>query len=621
MPSIEFILSRSSSALKRFPLTILSAAVATFSAIYLSELNYEQVRNADHWYALIMAAVLGISVFFAIRLMGEKMEWSMTGQLTANLLGTGALALYFFLLPDDFDTAPEAFIFRYILYFLAAHLLVAIGPYWSRGEMSGFWQYNKTLFLRFLTAVLFSAVLYIGLIVALGSVDILFNAEIDSVRYFQLFLLIGGIFNTWFFVSGIPEPIQALSRVQDYPKGLKIFTQNILIPLVTIYVVILYLYTGKILLEWSWPEGWVAYLVLSFSIVGIFALLLLHPIQEKVENRWIKKFSRSYFLMLVPLVILLLLAIWRRIWEYGITVNRYFVLILGIWLAGIVAYFILSKTKNIKVIPASLGIIAFLISFGPWGAFSIPEQSQKDRLESYLLQHGILVEETVQKATVPVPFEDRKEISSIVRYLSKMHGEGSLQSWFEEDLSSLSKQAEDATADSTRPVNRNEMPRFITEELMGVEYVTQWQTTAENVLPNSYSSSNTDGQAIAIDHYDWMINFSYPKLNNEEIDLGIAGDSLAIRTDPNDANVKIYSHLGTGDTLQINLGEMMRKLRIQYDAVSSYNIPPAAMSAEGSNEWLDALLFLENLNISMQEQEGDTVINSLNGRLLLKFKD
>lgn len=245
--------------------------------------------------------------------------------------------------------------------------------------MSTFWQYNKTLFLRFLTAMLFSGVLFAGLSIALLSIDVLLEISINEERYVELFIFIGGIFNTWFFLAGIPS-MQTFDDQRDYPKGLKIFTQNILIPLVIIYLVILYVYAGKIILQWSWPEGWVANLILFFSIAGILALLLLHPIQDRVENRWIKRFSTGYFWALVPLVVLLMMAIYRRVWEYGITVERYFVIVLGFWLAGIVIYFLISKTRNIKAIPGSLCLLVFLISFGPWGAFTISEQSQINRL-------------------------------------------------------------------------------------------------------------------------------------------------------------------------------------------------------------------------------------------------
>ena len=613
LPSLNLIISKSSIALRRFPMVIASAAIAVIASIYLVEFNNE-IDNESTWLALILVSALGISFFFVLKLIGEKLKWDPKSIWGINILGIGILIGYYFLLPEDLNTAPEAFIYRYILYFLVSHLLVAIGPYWSRGEMSAFWQYNKTLFLRFLTAVLFSAVLYIGLVIALGSIDVLLNVDIDSKRYFELFLLIGGLFNTWFFVSGIPEPIKSFSKIDDYPKGLKVFTQNILIPLVTIYVIILYLYTGKIILEWSWPEGWVAYLVLSFSIVGIFALLLLHPIQEKVENRWIKKFSRSYFITLVPLVILLLLAIWRRIWEYSFTVNRYFVLVLGLWLAGIVAYFIISKTKNIKVIPASLGVIAFLISFGPWSAFSISEQSQKDRLENYLVQHEILMEGTIQKATEPVPFEDRKEISSILRYLNSMHGLKSIEQWFEEDLTTRPPSV--AGSDTTQPVNRYQLPQHVTER-MGIEYVNQWEASPDDMPQRSYSSKKQ--KITAIGSYDWMVSYHYPQPGFKDMEIKIGNDSLSIRTDPEQAWIKLFSNVETADTLLINLDPMIRELRQNYNASNSYNIPATVLKTESSNDWINAVLYFENLNMGAKEDK--SVIHSFDGRLFLEFKE
>ena len=38
---------------------------------------------------------------------------------------------------------------------LALHLLVAFAAFTGKGQIQGFWQFNKTLFLRFLTSVLY----------------------------------------------------------------------------------------------------------------------------------------------------------------------------------------------------------------------------------------------------------------------------------------------------------------------------------------------------------------------------------------------------------------------------------------------------------------------------------
>ena len=82
---------------------------------------------------------------------------------------------------------------------------------------------------------------------------------------------------------------------EHFPK--QFFTQFILIPLLIIYVVILYFYCAKIVINWQLPRGWVSYLVLAYSIVGIFALLLVHPLKELKLKSWIVIFSKLFYPM------------------------------------------------------------------------------------------------------------------------------------------------------------------------------------------------------------------------------------------------------------------------------------------------------------------------------------
>jgi hypothetical protein len=184
-------------------------------------------------------------------------------------------------------------------------------------------------------------------------------------------------------------------------------------------------------------------------------------------------FSRRYYAALLPMLVLLFLAIWRRISEYGITERRYFVLGLAVWLAGVVLYFLFSRKKSIKVIPASLCVLAFAISFGPWGAFSVSEQSQLERLTGYLTANRILVEGKVHRAPAEVPLDDARNITSIIRYLDETHGLSSIQKWFDVPLDTVGG----ITPGETRRENvRGKRPRAIAA-LMGVRYVEEWEST------------------------------------------------------------------------------------------------------------------------------------------------
>ena len=164
------------------------------------------------------------------------------------------------------------------------------------------------MFIRFLTATLYSGVLFGGLALAIFAVDQLFDVRIDEDNYARLWVLIATVFNTWFFLSDLTEDLDALDQSLDYPNGLRLFTQFVLLPLVTIYLSILYVYMFKIILSSNWPKGWVSYLVIGFSTAGILALLLVWPLQSNDRFKWIKAYVKYFFMALFPLILMLAFA-------------------------------------------------------------------------------------------------------------------------------------------------------------------------------------------------------------------------------------------------------------------------------------------------------------------------
>jgi hypothetical protein len=122
-------------------------------------------------------------------------------------------------------------------------------------------------------------VLFAGLAIALAALDNLFGVSVPPKRYGDLLVLLAGLFGPWFFLAGIPQDLDNLDRIEEYPKGLKVFAQYILLSLVIVYLLILYAYLLKILIQWNWPQGWVSSLILGFSATSILSLILMHPIR------------------------------------------------------------------------------------------------------------------------------------------------------------------------------------------------------------------------------------------------------------------------------------------------------------------------------------------------------
>ncbi len=433
IPSLKILLSGAKDTFLRFPLVILASALTSFFLIYLVD-NESNIVNTYIYYKFVMTFFLGIPLLLALKLHSESMNHSLVRVYLYQIFGIIVLVIFFLSL-DEYENFID--IARFFILAIAFHLFVSFSVYYSKNKTENFWNFNLHIFLRILVSALYSLVLFAGLDIAIISVDNLFDMQIKSIRHLQLFFIILGIFNTTFFLSDIP--LNAREK-KPYPKALKIFTQYVVYPIIVIYFLILYSYIIKILFEGQLPKGWVSYLVIGFSTAGIFSLLLMHPLTEVIGNTWIKRFAKVFYYVLIPPVILLYIAIFVRAGEYGITENRYFVILIALWLSGITLYNIIRKKPDIKVIPVSLCIIAVLSITGPWSAFNIAKSSQLGRFEELLVKNKILVDGKVVKTVNQPSEEDSRSIQSIIEFIAERNYTKEIQPWFNVSLDSITKQ-------------------------------------------------------------------------------------------------------------------------------------------------------------------------------------
>lgn len=438
LPSIPYLASVFVAVLRRFPWVMLSAAIGVVAAIMLIE-NILEKYDADHA-KMLMTAALGIPLFLCAAIATEK--WQLQGpKKWLPVLGVIALLLiYYFTLNIGKNEPGVATMIRFAGFILAAHLLVAYLPYLDRSPVDDFWEYNKQLFANFVVGAFYSLVIFAGLSIAILAVDQLFDLDINDDIYGELFVLIAGIFNTAFFLANFPQrfaftqtstyPEQEYSMPNPYMAPIINLTKFILIPIICIYFLILYAYSIKILATWKLPQGWVGSLVLGFSVAGIFTYLLNYLLVKFDHSFLVKSYRKWFFIVLLPMVVLLFVAIGRRISDYGITEDRFVVAIAGVWLLLISLYFIISGKDNIKFIPISLSVIALLSVLGPFSAFRVSERSQVTRLESILTQNNMLQNGKAVAAKDSLSSADAESVRSILNYLREYEHFGKVASWF-----------------------------------------------------------------------------------------------------------------------------------------------------------------------------------------------
>ncbi len=399
-------------ALRTYPLVLLMSVVVASIIIYLIE-NDESIKEMA-FIKLILCSSLGISILFSAKMLAQRFGKELIFIFVALLILVG----FYYILPASTEDFNEVYAFIIIPTYILSHLFVSFAAFIREKSEVSFWQYNKNLFINFIVTLIFTGVLTLGVILALLAVQNLFNIDFREQFYAETAIVLGIVGNTLIFLLFNDNGLKYLETSTPYPVVLKFFTQFILIPLLLLYAVILYFYSGKILITWELPQGWVSYLILAYSMIGILALLLVHPLKNDSARSWVKIFSQVFYYSLIPLIVLLFTAIFTRILEYGYTEPRYYVLLLAVWFLTVQLYFIFYNKATIKFIPMSLfafGIFALL--FPGLNSFAIAKRSQKNQLEqilesNQLLQNGKILFDK------KIPIEVAESISDKFEFLS-----------------------------------------------------------------------------------------------------------------------------------------------------------------------------------------------------------
>jgi len=584
---------------QRFPVVVADALVVT--ALALTN-NWSYAKN-DAYLKLLITFILGFPLLLSLKLFAERRNRPAKTQALFPLLGMLPLAVYYFSL----TTNGMANGIRFAVLLTSALFLLSFAPYTSRGEVNGFWRYNKALVLGFAVSGLSSVVLMTGISIALAGTNYLLGVHVPDWLYGKLWLVTGCFIWPFIFLAAVPEDFEQFETAEIFDKVLETFVRFIIIPLVLLYMLILYLYAGKIIIQATWPKGGVAGFILGFSCLGLLSILLIHPLRDIEGNQWIRRYMKWLSISILPQTILLFLSVWRRVAEYGVTESRYYGVLAAIWLAGICVYFLVSKAKSIKAIAVSLCIAAFLSAFGPWGALAVSEQSQMGRLESLLKNNGILSDGKVVKAVKAVSAEDQGSISRIVQYLHERHGLRPFKGWFSEDLSK---------------VKSGVRPNKIVN-LMGLSY-TPGYAKGRKEGNEKYLSYFADRPGfIKVSGYDYYLRLG-PHADEDSCD---DDGSRNYPIEINGRKYKVFLDAKAGKFLvtrdketlgSVDVLPLARKLRQQYkDVPESYNtVPQSEMVVEGRAGNVAIKIVFSELHVV--ERKETVELTSANGDALLK---
>ncbi|WGL58597.1 DUF4153 domain-containing protein [Pigmentibacter sp. JX0631] len=402
----------------RFPSTLLLCFVATALAILLSSKEEQVLELLKFFFSC--SVMIPLSIALTLCFESFRVKW---GQLYTLAITFGCIILHYLFTVSDVSLSYS---YKVIHLFLLFHLMVSFSPFLKKTNDKSFWQFNQILLLKLVEAIFYAAASFIALFIMCSLASYLFDLNLRSEFYLKIFVVCLFIIQTWIFLLGIPNKFNLGD--EPYPKRLKLFLQFILIPLILIYIGIIYVYLGKVVVGWNIPKGLTSWFVSGLGIVGVFGYLILNNKIAQIKVKWITFFERYFFYLLIPLIGLLVVALNTRIQDYGITINRYILFVLALWLFSLSLFFILKKNASLKVIPMSLGVTMALAYLGPWGVYQFSFFSQKQIAQKFLKEKNFLnVKLEPQKSEVKLSLEERKEITALFTYLTDYFGDNAVQ--------------------------------------------------------------------------------------------------------------------------------------------------------------------------------------------------
>lgn len=372
--------------IRRFPVAVLLLVFLTGYLMFLIRRDGHPIDEKWNFFYIFFPAT-GALLAVSLQLLTEDFKRRLTAIIT-QVLG---LALW--LGVSLYLTSFERFSMQQLVGVSATVVVMVLSLFllcfFRKGDDVPFWNFAQRLFIAITAGVVVGGILTLGIILFVQSLDWLFDVNVDGwFLYIPTFCMV--LLAPMLAMSQIPEGEQKhVRRISPFTGFTKGVSQYLFIPLLLLYMATLYVYAAKILITWQLPVGWVCYLV-SASMLGMVILIFItYPVQHEQGKSFFKTLTRLLPLAMLPLLVLMSVAIGRRLSDYGITVSRLYVVAFNLWCYVVCIGLLLCRNRRIWWVPASFAVVLLLISVGPWSIPNVTEKRLQDEAREAFAASGI----------------------------------------------------------------------------------------------------------------------------------------------------------------------------------------------------------------------------------------
>ena len=408
--NVKKLLLHFKSGFERFPVTIILVFMHFITGIYIAEVRNFQSDEFIEINFLLFGSIFITAMFEMLyeKYFYKKNRWLVRGVYSVITFVVSIIFFVEYLRTNDYY---NVYFFTLIPISMILFLLIPILRKKDNRE-----KYLQSVFSNFVTTGIFTAVLWIGIEIILATVNYLFFYSGDSL-FFRLttysFWFITEVFGASLFLSLLKKPNDNLENY-EFPFIFNLLIKFAIIPLIIIYTGVLYIYMARVIISMHLPKGLISHLVLWYTAFSVFIMILITPFTQK--DKFFENFKKYFPYFSIPLIFASLFAVFQRTYQYGITENRYYVLISIFWLLFCMILYI--RNMNVTGVFISL-IICFIISvYTPLSAKNVSNFSQSQRLKRILVKYGALKDGKISKITQKLTNRQGSQIHTTIQYIS-----------------------------------------------------------------------------------------------------------------------------------------------------------------------------------------------------------
>lgn len=398
------------------------------------------IQNGTIFYYLSIGTVLSL----VLRFWGEEVRdrrLVLGVNIASHLLLLADAAFLWF--------RPEGSIYTELLLAhgaLCTALLIAgiFLPFFREGHDLASWNLTLRMVGYAALCPLACGIVSLGLYLLLNSLDWLFGISVNHHWYGSLTAVLMIFVAGTLWMSRLPKGEEKFNRLALTSKFLTGMVRYLFLPLVLGYLLVLYGYGAKILLNMELPKGGVCLLIIVLMMGCLGIELLLYPLQRKAETeggkthvfeRWLVRWLP---IIILPLLVLMTVAIGRRLYDYGITEDRLYVLTLNLWFYAVCLGLFITRARRIHWVSLTFGLLFLLTSALPVNYCSITYDVITSRIDRFFESHDHpelpMSREVFDKFAESLPAKEAEQLRGDLQYIRRLYSQKEIDRYVDKEV-------------------------------------------------------------------------------------------------------------------------------------------------------------------------------------------